>query len=307
MKIQITTVALLLLCMGSASGADITSLCADRSAIERVYHERRTGTKPPFEQAMPAALLENIVRTQLRKERALASAYGVEITPALLAAEVRRIDTTTRAPEMLAEIKAALASDDDRFAVAFAKPFLVERELRQRFENDDALHAPQRRLAEAARDRLLAVKEPGFEARLATLKEGAGDLRAEVTWTLTPRPLDDDTASAPAIAPQPTEARARSTAYTNQATAQVAQVLSSPATGRAEANPVFYFEDLPGELQNVLRAQLRQPGDVSAVIESPEAFQIFLARECTASALSAAILTISKRGYDEWLAQQSFP
>src|SRR5439155_2992075 len=77
-----------------------------------------------------------------------------QITPALLDAEVQRINTTTRAPEMLAEIKTALGNDPARFANVFAKPTLVERLLREKFDNDDALHAPQRREMERVRTQL---------------------------------------------------------------------------------------------------------------------------------------------------------
>lgn len=76
----------------------------------------------------------------------------------MIAAEVQRIDTATRAPEMLAEIKHALGNDAERFALGMARPILVERELRCRFDNDDQLHALQRRQAEQARESLLSKK-----------------------------------------------------------------------------------------------------------------------------------------------------
>jgi hypothetical protein len=42
-----------------AQGTAFTySIRADRAAIERVYYNHRTGQKPPFEQALPAAALE---------------------------------------------------------------------------------------------------------------------------------------------------------------------------------------------------------------------------------------------------------
>jgi O-methyltransferase involved in polyketide biosynthesis len=45
----------LILAMASAFAADdAASLCADRTAIERVYYEHRLGQKPPFEQVLPA-------------------------------------------------------------------------------------------------------------------------------------------------------------------------------------------------------------------------------------------------------------
>ena len=132
---------LLTVCAG-AWAEDLAALVQDRKAIERVYYNHRLGQKPPFEQATPPALIERLVKEDLRKEAALRKVYGVAITPALLEAEVQRINTTTRAPEMLAEIKAALGDDPAKFAQAFAKPFLVERLLREKFDNDDALQRP---------------------------------------------------------------------------------------------------------------------------------------------------------------------
>src|ERR1039457_2979241 len=67
---------LLLLSLYSiALAADLASLCADRAAIERVYYNHRLGEKPPFEQVLPPATLENLVRQDLRKEAALKQAY----------------------------------------------------------------------------------------------------------------------------------------------------------------------------------------------------------------------------------------
>jgi len=287
-----------------AVAGDLPTLFADRAAIERVYHEHRTGTKPPFEQALPPALLAQLVRADLKKETALARAYGVHITDAMVEGEVQRIDATTRAPEMLAEIKAALDGDPARFANSFARPIIVERLLREKFETDDKLHSPQRKQADAVRNAMLALREGGLAPRLAALKaRKEGELQETVTWTLTPRPAED---VAPA-APSPTEGKASSSAYSNEATVQIAQVLSSPERGGADNERELYFEDLPGELRNVLSAQLRQPGDVSAIIESPRAFQVYLARERTSETMRVAVRTLPKRSLEEWLAQQPEP
>ena len=48
----------------------------------------------------------------------------------------------------LVEIKAALGNDTNRFARTMARPLLVERLLRDKFDNDDSLHATQRRECE---------------------------------------------------------------------------------------------------------------------------------------------------------------
>lgn len=273
------------------------SLQTDRAAVERVYHEHRTGTKQPFEQAMPAALIEQLVRQDSRKETTLKKIYDVEITPALIEAEVARINATTRAPEILAEIKHALGDDAARFARTMARPIIVERELRRRFDNDDKLHAPQRREAEQVRASLLA-KKPVAEMR-------------EVTWQLAPRPADENSENrgqkSEISAPPPqTEGVAKSGAYTVEATAQLSQVITTPdhaPPGKGEV----YFEDLDSELQNVLRVQLQKPGDVSAVIETSAGFLVFQAQAKTETTLTATSLTIPKRSYDEWLAQQPEP
>ena len=272
---------------------DFASRCADRTAIEYVYYNHRLGDKPPFEQVLPTVTLENLVRQDLRKEAALKQAYGVEVTPAMLDTEVRRINTTTRAPEMLAEIKAALGHDPARFANVFAKPILVERLLREKFDNDDRLHAPQRRQAEQTRNELLAAKQNGADCEklLALLKRSHSNAVTETTWQLGARPAETN---APAV----DEIEIRKRFGPN------AQILSSSHTGDGKERK-FCFTDLPGELQNVLRAQLRQPGDVSAVIEMPGGFQLYLAKEKNAETLSVAALSLPKRSYEQWLAEQA--
>jgi hypothetical protein len=62
---------------------------------------------------------------------------------------------------------------------------------------------------------------------------------------------------------------------------------------------------LPIELQRVLRLQLRQPGDVSAVIEAPDGFLLFVAKETTNTALTVACLSLPKRSYEQWLSEHT--
>jgi len=81
-----------------------------------------------------------------------------------------------------------------------------------------------------------------------------------------------------------------------------AQILSSPPTGAKE--PKLYFEDLPGELQRVLRVQLRQSGDVSAVIEMPHGFVLYLCKEKSAETLGVVVFLLPKRNYEQWLTEQ---
>jgi hypothetical protein len=305
----------------AGTGDDLPHLCANRTAIERVYYNHRLGEKPPFEQVLPPATLENLVRQDLRKEAALKKTYSVEVAPEMLDAEVQRINNTTRAPEMLAELKAALGNDPNRFAQTVARPIIVERLLREKFDNDDALHAPQRREMEKVRERILKARSSrGNEAQtsspqpstlnsqpdsqslltsaatndlvaklLALLKQTHSNSVTETIWQLGARPAETNAPAADKI-------------EIKKHFGPNAQILSSPPRGGEERK--FYFEDLPGELQNVLRVQLRQAGDVSAVIETPGGFLLYVAKEKTDAVLSVAGLSLPKRSYEQWLTDQ---
>jgi hypothetical protein len=314
MRMKPWLLLLLISCL-AAWADDLAALVRDRAAIERVYYNHRLGQKPPFEEALPPAMLENLVRQDLKKETALRKTYGVAITPAMLDAEVQRINTTTRAPEILAEIKAALGNDVVKFAQAFAKPFLVEGLLRERFDNDDALHAAQRHEAERVREKLVAqnpnpagrasprapispearvrgdARSAEVVARLvALLKASHSNEVSETTWQLTPRPAETN-----AAVPEELEIKKRF--------GPNAQIISSPSG--ADRDRKAYFDELPPALQDVLRVQLNQPGDVSAVIEAPTGFLLYLCTGKTPGTLSAAVLSLRKRNYDHWLTEQN--
>jgi hypothetical protein len=275
----------------AADTGGVDDLMADRAAVERIYYNHRMGEKPAFEQALPKAALEKLVREDQHKESALKKVYGVEVTPAMLEAEVKRINSTTRAPETLAELKQALGNDAERFARTVARPIIVERLLRERFENDDTLHAGRRRAAERARGELLAAKQAGGgpDELLVVLKRDRGRETSEMTWLLGARPQEKTGAESPG------DAEIRKRFGPN------ARVLSAPGGGEQRK---LYFEELPTELQRVLRVQLRQAGDVSAVIETPGEFLVYLATAKTTETLSVAALTIRKRDYETWLAEQ---
>jgi len=282
---------LFLLCLATLAD-DFTGRMQDRVAIERVYYNHRLGEKPPFEQVSPPMLIERLVREDLRKEAVLKKAYDMAVTPAMLAAEVQRINTTTRAPETLAEIKAALGHNEAKFTEAFAKPILVGRLLREKFENDDALHAATRHECERLRNALLAARTNGTSAGqlVAQVRNSHSNAMAESTWQLGTRPTETS-------APTADEVEIKRRFGPN------AQVLSSPhAQNRAQKS---YFADLPSCLQNVLRAQLRQPGDVSAVIETPGNFLLYVANARTPETLTVATLSLPKRSYEQWLEEQT--
>ena len=208
-----------------------------------------------------------------------------------------------------------------------ARPIIVERLLRERVENDAELHAIRRREAERTRRALLAVKQAAvefsnegcsqvqssqaeianrkwrIEGRLlrsspcrglveqlvALLRQGHSNEVSQTTWQLVPpRETTPDSAHF-----DPVELRPRF--------GPDAEFLSS-SHGRDQESRL-YFRDLPSELRRVLRAQLRQAGDVSAVVEMPHAFLVYVCTEKTAGTLSVATLALPKRSYEQWLTE----
>jgi hypothetical protein len=293
------------LAAGTVRQDQFAELIADRTAVERVYYNHRLGTKPPFEQTLPAAQVERLVQADLHKESLLAKVYHVQVASPQVESDVKRIDLETRAPEMLAEIKAALGNDPARFARAVAKPIVVDRELRRRFENDDRLHGAQRKQMETAREQILALqrKDNPWEAVLNAIKESTGGTVSEVRWQLGPRPEHAQAPNPPAQVAAPLAVKARSSKYSLDATAQFAQ---SPSSVERPSEPAdkSWFENLSPELRTVLRVQLQKRGDVSAVIETPNGFLLFVAEERTEKSLSATALSVPKISFEQWLSEQ---
>ncbi|EEF62875.1 hypothetical protein [Pedosphaera parvula] len=247
---------------------DFNDLLADRTAIERVYYNHRTGTKPPFEEVVPVEQLRRLVERDADREAALKTYFHIEVTTVQVNSEVSRINQSTRAPEVLGEIKAALGSDTNRFARSFARPIVVERELRERFENDDKLHAQVRKEADALRTKLLAMRSgaQGLSTQLKRLEESSVGSVGEHTWEF---------------------------------------VQTTAAQNETSPTKATRFSELPLQLQKVLKTQLRSAGDVSAVIETPSGFLIYLAKERTDATLTVASVSFPKLDCDAWLAQQS--
>ena len=124
---------------------------------------------------------------------------------------------------------------------------------------------------------------------VAVLKASPATQVTETTWQLGRAP------------PRPTPPRADELEI-KQRFGPDAQIISSPRG--AERDRKFYFEDLPPALQRVLRVQLRQPGDVSAVIETPGGFLLYVCKARTTGTLSVAALSLPKRSYEKWLLEQ---
>lgn len=290
----ITTVCMLLPAARLHAGASQRvpeSLLADRRAIEAVYHAHRHDPKPAFEDVLPPAKLERLVRRDLCRQALLRTIYRETLTEEDVQKEIERIHRTTRAPGILEEIMAALDHDPQRLARAFIRPRLVARRLRSRFVNDTRMHAEGRRQADAARAALLTGNDTPAAALFTT-----------VTWQLHPPP--DHTSADPRAdrTPRTRETRATSMHYASNARAQIAHP-TRPVEGEPDTRP-RYFSGLPPDLQRLLLAQLREPGSVSAVVESDLGFSVYQLESLTKQAMTVSAYRVPKKNFDTWLAEQ---
>lgn len=126
---------------------------------------------------------------------------------------------------------------------------------------------------------------------LTLLRDGHSNEVSQITWQLGSRPAE-------ANAPTADEIEIR------KCFGPEAQILPTPPAAPDRERKI-YFEELPAGLQRVLRVQLRRAGDVSAVIETSGGFLLYLATEKTENALSAALLSLPKRSYEQWLNGQA--
>ncbi|MBI3426526.1 MAG: hypothetical protein HY011_26665 [Acidobacteria bacterium] len=117
---------------------------AAQRAIEEVYHRHRLWPtdNPQPKPSLEAMIGEDALRGQsarvvedaLRLSTALAVYFSAPVSAADLQAEVDRMARDTRQADVLRELWAALGNDPLRVAECLARPLLVERLVRLRFE-----------------------------------------------------------------------------------------------------------------------------------------------------------------------------
>ena len=293
---SICLIAAVVMTAGAHGGA-----VEDRTAVERVYHGHRSGETRRFDEVATSADIQHLVTRDAWKERVLLEHYRVSVTDALVDEEVTRINHSTRAPDVLAEIRAALGNDEKRFADAVARPIVIDRLLTAHFASDAAVHGPLAEKVKAQREALLAASA---EERIARSKQHSADT-AQVTFDLTAdAAVQAESAPLVSSTPQPVKGTAASTNYSVEATTQVAQMLSSggeqPAAKSATRHPIT---DLHPEIQAVLKQSLHQPGDVTPVIETATHILLYLAISRDEKTLETQVLAQAKLSLDAWLEQ----
>lgn len=126
---------------------------ACQRAVDAVHwrHRHAPGATPalPFEQAVPLAHSRRQAEDTMRKSVALDRRWGRPITAAQLQAELDRMARDSRAPEVLAELWAALGNEPEQAAECLARPALADRLIQAAFAGDDELQGNRRQRAEA--------------------------------------------------------------------------------------------------------------------------------------------------------------
>jgi len=235
--------------------------------IERARYAFVIGNSRPFDELYPRSLFEARVARQMAEERVLERAFGMAVTPALLAEELERVEKTTRAPEQWQAIKKALGNERRRIEEGFCRPMLVERALRTRFAFDQKVHAEPHQKARRARAAFLAKeKVPGTAVRLLRRHAEAAPTADQML----------EKAKAEASGPR----------------------LLRPPVEADEGAPL----PLDSEVAAVLERELRKPGDVTTILEQHDRFEVFRLIAVTDDAWKVEAVRVPKVDFEAWFA-----
>ena len=122
---------------------------AYQRAIEEVYWRHRiwprdggenANPKPSLDEVMSTKQIEKKVEDYLRQAQALEDYWQRPITPDQLQAEMERIATHTKQPEVLRELFAALGNDPFVIAECLARSILSERLVTDLYVHDQRSH-----------------------------------------------------------------------------------------------------------------------------------------------------------------------
>lgn len=115
-------------------------------AIERVYYNHRIwpkenpGPKPPFEQMVQEAVIQQKVESYLKESHALESYWHRPLTGDQLQVEMTRMAGHTKDPDVLRDLFAALHNDPFLIAECLARPTLSKRLVRGMYASDSRIH-----------------------------------------------------------------------------------------------------------------------------------------------------------------------
>jgi N-acetylneuraminic acid mutarotase len=114
----------------------------------RIWPKERPDPKPSLDAAMSRAQLEKKVKDYLRNSQALEDYWQRPITAEQLQAEMDRMATHTKQPEVLQELFEALGNDPFVIAECLARPALANRLLTNWYAYDQRIHGELKGRAE---------------------------------------------------------------------------------------------------------------------------------------------------------------
>lgn len=131
---------------------------------QRIWPADNPGPKPALAELLERETVAAQVTDSLRMQTALSARYGLQLERAQLQRELQRMVEHTQAPQQLQRLFDALQNDPLRVQECLLRPQRVQAALREAYQNDMALHADLRALAEAAEVELL--RNPQHSAAL---------------------------------------------------------------------------------------------------------------------------------------------
>ena len=182
---------------GSQAMLTFAQRVAYQQAMEDIYWRHRiwprsrgesSHPKPSLDAVMSQAQLEKKVADYLRKSQALEDYWQRPITPDQLQAEMERIASHTKQPEVLRELFAALGNDPFVIAECLAKPMLAKRLVTKLNAHDQRWESESKRRVESWQ-MTAGTRTPNMMAtararyNLPTISGGSGC--ADNSWTAT--------------------------------------------------------------------------------------------------------------------------
>jgi N-acetylneuraminic acid mutarotase len=148
----------------------------------RIWPKERPDPKPSLDKVMSQVQIQKKVEDYLRNSQLLADYWQRSITPEQLQAEMDRMASQTKQPEVLREIFAALGDDPFVIAECLARPALAERLVTDLYAHDQRFHGELKRRAEAElAGHLPAVASAKAGHVLEQMKQMSGAY-SEVEW-----------------------------------------------------------------------------------------------------------------------------
>src|SRR5882762_4197661 len=144
----------------------------------RIWPKERPDPKPSLDAVMSQAQIEKKVADYLRNSQVLEDYWQRPITAEQLQAEMDRMGTHTRQPEVLRELSEALGNDPFVIAECLARPALSDRLVTNFYAYDQRFHGELRQRGEAdlrAHNTIEQMKQTsGNYSEIELVKSGSG-------------------------------------------------------------------------------------------------------------------------------------